>query len=72
MKNFGERLKSLRIQKKLKQTDMANVLNCTERHYQNYEYNKSHPDYKGLLFIADYFDISIDYLVGRSDDPKRH
>ncbi|MCL2696635.1 MAG: helix-turn-helix domain-containing protein [Oscillospiraceae bacterium] len=69
MASFGERLKHLRVQKKLRQIDMAGILGCTEQHYQTYEYNKSHPDYKGLLFIADYFDVSLDYLTGRKDTP---
>jgi len=71
MSNFGERLKLMRKQGKLTQVEMSVILGCTERHYQNYEYNKATPDFKGLIALADYFDVSIDYLVGRSDNPKR-
>lgn len=49
MATFGDRLKVLRKQNKLTQVDMANVLNVTSRHYQDYEYDKAHPDFKGLL-----------------------
>jgi transcriptional regulator with XRE-family HTH domain len=71
MTTFNERLKLLRKQKNLTQVNMAEVLNITDRQYQLYEYGKSFPEFKGLLFIADYFDVSLDYLTGRSDDPER-
>ena len=51
---------------------MAAVIECTERHYQEYEYDKSHPNYCGLIALANYFDVSLDYLAGRGDDPNCH
>ena len=33
----------------------------------NYEAGKNHPDFNGLIALADYFNVSLDYLVGRSD-----
>lgn len=72
MATFGERLKSLRINKNLTQKQMANEFHITERAYQRYEGDTSTPHYETLISLADYFNVSIDYLVGRSDDPARH
>lgn len=71
MNKFSERLKSLRKAKNLKQTEVAVLLNVTVRHYQDIEYGKIDIPTSKLVFLADYFDVSIDYLVGRSDNPKR-
>lgn len=71
MDNFSLRLKSLRKGKNIKQIDMANFLNCTEQHYQRIEYGKVNIPFLTLISLADFFDVSLDYLVGRSDDPAR-
>ena len=71
MKLFSERLKLLRQQKALKQTQMAELLGCTVQHYQRIEYGKINLPTLDLIALADYFDVSLDYLVGRSDDPTR-
>jgi transcriptional regulator with XRE-family HTH domain len=71
MATFADRLKLLRSDKKLTQKEFAKILNINERSYQNYEINASTPNFKLLLFIADYFDVSIDYLVGKSDIKER-
>lgn len=70
MLKFSNRLKQLRKEKKLKQSDMAILLNLTTRHYQEIEYGKVNIPTLTLIFLADYFDVSIDYLVGRTDNPK--
>jgi transcriptional regulator with XRE-family HTH domain len=67
---FGERLKQLRAEKKLTQKSFAATMKITERAYQNYEIGASTPHYEVLMFLADYFGVSLDYLVGRSDDPE--
>ena len=71
MLDFANRLKDLRKTKKLKQTDMAKFLNITVRHYQDIEYGKINIPTSTLIALADYFDVSLDYLVGRSDNPER-
>lgn len=71
MLDFANRLKELRKSKKLKQTDMANLLNITVRHYQDIEYGKINIPTLTLIALADYFGVSLDYLVGRSDNPER-
>jgi len=71
MEKFAERLKTLRKLKKLKQTDMSDFLKCTTRHYQQIEYGKINIPALSLVALADYFEVSLDYLVGRSDNPNR-
>jgi len=71
MNKISERLKLLRKLKKLYQKDMAALLNITERQYNSYEAGKVDLSASKLIFLADYFDVSLDYLVGRSDSPER-
>ena len=67
MSNFSERLKQLREEKGVTQKEMAEILKLSPRGYQAYEYKGHYPAYKGLLFLADFFNVSLDYLTGRSD-----
>ena len=71
MANLGERLKLLRKERKLKQVEMAEHFNQSPRAYQYYEAGTRHPEYDHLLALADFFDVSLDYLVGRDDVPNR-
>ena len=71
MANFGKRLKELRTALGLTQKQMAETFSITIRSYSRYETDDSTPHYAMLLSLADYFDVSLDYLVGRSDDPER-
>ena len=72
MPKFSTRLKELRKEKGVKQKDMADLFGYTEAHYQQIEYGKVNIPTLTLIFLADYFDVSIDYLVGRTDDPNSH
>jgi transcriptional regulator with XRE-family HTH domain len=47
---------------------MAELLGLNVRSYQYYEYNEGYPEVPGLLFLADYFGVSLDYLMGRKDE----
>jgi len=71
MPTFGERLKQLRMKKNVTQKELADHLGIATNAYQNYEYNKRDMNIKSLTALADYFDVSIDYLTGRSDNPRR-
>ncbi len=71
MLNFPERLKEIRKAQKVTQKQLANELSISERNYQDYEYGKVVPSATILIALADYFDVSLDYLVGRSDNPER-
>ena len=69
--NFAERLKSLRGEKKATQVMLAQITGLTDRTFRKYESGKIEPTLSVLTALADYFDVSLDYLVGRSDDPAR-
>ena len=67
MPKFSVRLKELRTEKNLKQKDMAAFLECTFNHYQQIEYGNVNIPSLTLEALADYFKVSTDYLLGRSD-----
>lgn len=68
MFEFGQRLKMLRKEKNLKQVQMAEFLGCTDRHYQKMEYGNINVPGLTLIKLADFFNVSLDYLVGRTDE----
>ena len=65
------RLKELRKERKLKQKEMARFLECTDRNYQKMEYGEINVPGLTLIKLADFFQVSLDYLVGRSDDREQ-
>lgn len=68
--SFGENLLNLRKSRNLTQKDVYTAVGMSAIGYQRYEYGEREPAYKKLIALADYFDVSIDYLVGRTDNPK--
>lgn len=64
------RIKYLRHKKKVTQLKMAMDLNTNQNTISRYESGKREPGIVELIKIADYFDVSIDYLVERTDNPK--
>lgn len=66
------RLRELREKKGLTQTEAGVLLDVTLRQYQRYERGEQGLSIEGWIFFADYYGVSLDYLVGRSDDPKRY
>jgi transcriptional regulator with XRE-family HTH domain len=71
MNNFATRLKELRTRNKITQKQISRETSITERVYQSYEYGKVVPTATTLITLADYFDVSLDYLVGRSEIKER-
>ena len=72
MFNFGIHLKALRTSRNLTQKQLAIEVGSSERGIQQYELGERKPAYDKLIALADYFDVSLDYLTGRSEDPQRH
>ena len=68
---FSERLLQLRKEKNITQKQLASALNLSEVGIQNYEGGRRKPAYDILIALADYYNVSLDYLVGRSDVPER-
>ena len=65
---FGERLKILREKYSLKQSELALILGIGRASISNYEVGSRIPDIDVTIKMADYFNVSIDYLVGRVDE----
>jgi transcriptional regulator with XRE-family HTH domain len=65
---LGKRLKKLRG--KRTQQEIANMLNIARARYSHYENEHVQPDNELLQKMADIYNVSIDYLVGRTDDPN--
>ena len=59
------RLRDLRKQKKLNQTEIAEFLKVSQRAYSGYELETSEPNIETLKKLADYYNVSLDYLCGR-------
>ncbi len=71
MAELSAQFKKIRTENGLTQKQVADGIGITEQAYQRYEYGKTVPSALVLISLADYFDVSLDYLVGRSDDPTR-
>ena len=67
---LAERLRACRKAAGLKQWEVAVYCNITEKAYQNYELMTREPKLEILSRIADRYQVSLDYLVGRTDDPN--
>ena len=65
MESSGRRLKELRKEKHKTQVEMAQLLECTDRHYQRMEYGYINVPSLTLIRLADYFGVTTDYLLGR-------
>lgn len=70
MEIIGERLRALRNGVKLSQVKLANLIGTTQACMNRYETGLSSPPLKILLWYADYFDVSLDYIFGRTDKPQ--
>lgn len=69
MCSFGKRLKQLRLSKELTQAQLGGIFNVTNVGIAKWESDDRFPDKGVLIKIADYFDVSIDYLLCRTDNP---
>ena len=65
---FSKRLKYLRKNKGLSQQKMADFLGISRQGYGKYEDGRSEPDHKTLIKIATYFNVTVDYLLGKANE----
>lgn len=70
MKEVAERLKRLRESIKLSQVKMAEVVGVKQSSLNRYELNQASPTFETLTRYADYFEVSMDYIFGRTDNPQ--
>lgn len=61
------RIRMLREDRDLRQIDVSLATGIDQKTLSNYETEKTYPDSQALILLADFFNVSIDYLVGRSD-----
>ena len=67
MSAFSERIKELRQEKNLTQTQLGEIIGVKHFSIYSYEKGRACPEMKGLVALADYFGVSMDYLAGRTD-----
>ena len=67
MSNLSERLLLLRKERKLNQEDLVEPFDVSVRTYRRYETGEREPGVKTLWKMADFYGVSVDYLIGRSD-----
>lgn len=66
------RLKDLREDRDLKQRELAAFLNCSQQVYSNYELGQRDLPTDVLIRLADFYEVSTDYLLGLTSNPKRN
>ncbi len=64
---LGENLKNLRCARALTQQQLSEIIGISRVNYTRYETGASNPDFETLIKLADFFDVSLDYLFGRKD-----
>lgn len=67
--NYKNRIAALRKSRNLTQDDMSTTLGISRAALSHYEKGRREPDYDTLITIADFFKVSLDYIMGRTDDP---
>ena len=63
-----ERLRALRAERRETQKQVAEAIGIKERHYQFFEYGKHLPSLENAWKLADHFNVTVDYLIGRTDN----
>ncbi len=68
---YSQRLRDIREDNDLTQTDVANVLKTTYQYYSTYENGKREMPFSRAIELAKYYNISLDYLAGLIDTPRK-
>lgn len=67
-----QRIRDLREDRDLKQRQLAEYLNCSQQVYSNYELGQRDIPTDVLIRLANFYKVSIDYLLGQTSNPKRN
>ncbi len=70
MTSFAERIKDLRRKNGMTQEALGKIIGVKRDSIYTYEKGLNYPEVRNLIILADYFGVSIDYLVGRTDNPE--
>lgn len=65
-----QRIRNLREDNDLKQRELAEILNCSQRIYSNYERGDVDIPTEILIKLADYYNVSTDFILGRTNNPN--
>ena len=65
---FSQRLRELRAERKETQVQVARAIEITDRQYQRFEAGENLPGFENLWALADHFNVSMDYLAGRTGE----
>jgi transcriptional regulator with XRE-family HTH domain len=68
--SFGRRIKQLREEKGVRQEDIGNLFSVSKSAVSQWENDIRTPDMDIIIKLADFFDVSTDYLLGRTNDPS--
>lgn len=67
-----QKIRDLREDHDLKQRELAEYLNCSQRTYSNYELGQRDIPTDVLIKLSEYYNVSVDYLLGLTKNPKRN
>lgn len=70
MRDFANRLQRLREEKRMKRVVLSELCGLHRDAIRRYERGEQKPDVDSLILIADYFDVSVDYLLGRTENKR--
>ena len=70
MASFGQRLHDVRTRKEVTQTELGDLIGMTKQAVSQYEHDIRKPDFDTFLFLCDYFDVTADFLLGRTNVEK--
>ena len=70
MADFSERMRDLRFDRGMTQEEVGKIIGVKRYSVYSYEKGLNYPEVRGLIILADYFKVSLDYLVGRTDNPE--
>ncbi len=67
-----QRIRDLREDRDLKQRQLSEYLNCSQQVYSNYELGQRDIPTEVLIRLANFYEVSIDYLLGQTNNPRRN
>ena len=70
MEIVAKRMRQLREGMGIPQTKIGELLGVPQSSIYRYEYGQSSPSFENMVRFADHFDVSLDYIFGRADDPQ--
>ena len=64
---FKDRLQELRVEKNISQQQLGKIVNTSKMAVSHWESGHSEPSIAQLIILSDFFDVSVDYLIGKTD-----